>query len=61
MPLAMHSEREVGDIILGEADRLGVGLIIMGAFGRSTLSELIFGSVTQKVVEKTQRPLFLMH
>jgi len=60
-PLAKHSEREVGDIILDEADRLGVGLIIMGAFGSAALLELIFGSVTQKVVEKTDRPLFLMH
>jgi nucleotide-binding universal stress UspA family protein len=34
---------------------------VMGAYTKSGLSELIWGSVTRELVERTAVPLFLQH
>ena len=44
-----------------EADALGAGLIVMGAFGRSRLRETIFGGATQYLVTGGRYPLLLAH
>ena len=40
---------------------LGAGLLVMGAFARSWLAELIHGSGTRKIVERSKAPLCLQH
>lgn len=47
--------------ILEEALRLGAGLIVMGAFGRSTAREFFFGSVTRRILDVLPVPVFLDH
>jgi nucleotide-binding universal stress UspA family protein len=61
VPLAVKSDTDPGAVILGEADRLGVGLIAMGAYGRSTLMEFLVGSVTSTLLNDSSRPLFIFH
>lgn len=46
--------------IAEEAQRLGVDLIIMGSHGRTALSGLIFGSVTNGVLARTKLPMLLL-
>lgn len=54
-------DRCASEDILEEAHRLGCGLIVMGAYGRSAMAEFFLGSVTRAVLEKTDVPLFLFH
>jgi nucleotide-binding universal stress UspA family protein len=48
-------------VILAEAKRLDAGLIVMGAYGQPLIKETVFGSVTARVLEKSNLPLFLYH
>jgi len=41
--------------------QLGAGLVVMGAFAQSRLSELIHGSGTSHVVEHSAVPIYLQH
>ena len=43
------------------ARELGAGLIVMGAYGRSTLHEFFLGSVTRTMLAESPVPLFLYH
>jgi nucleotide-binding universal stress UspA family protein len=51
----------IADALLQLRGRLGAGLIVMGAYAHSRLSELIWGSVTRAIVEKSPVPLYLHH
>jgi nucleotide-binding universal stress UspA family protein len=42
-----------------EARRCGAGLLVMGAYGRSRLRELVFGSLTRTLLGMSSIPLFL--
>jgi nucleotide-binding universal stress UspA family protein len=55
------SDLPAGEVILGEAKRLHIGLIVMGAYGVSPIKELFFGSVTRAVLKDSKLPLFLYH
>lgn len=44
-----------------EAEALGAGLIVMGAFGRGRLRETLFGGATQYLVTSGRFPLLLAH
>jgi nucleotide-binding universal stress UspA family protein len=48
-------------IILDQARRLEVGLIVMGSYGEPPFKELFFGSVTGAVLRGAPLPLFLYH
>ena len=50
-----------GEVILSEAERCGAGVIVMGAYGRGRVAELLLGSVTKHVISHTHVPLFLYH
>ena len=45
--------------VLDTADRLGSRLIVVGAHGRHPLHTLILGSVTEKLLYRTERPLLI--
>jgi nucleotide-binding universal stress UspA family protein len=48
-------------VIVREAQRLGAGVIVLGAFGQPAIKEFFFGSVTNSVLEASTVPLFLFH
>lgn len=57
----LPGDGEIGDAILAEAERLGAGLIAMGAYGKPAVQEFFFGSTTTRVLKTTTLPLLLYH
>ncbi len=49
------------NMILEQAASLDAGLLVMGAYGKSYLRELVLGSKTRAVIQKSTIPLFLYH
>lgn len=47
--------------ILNFAESVEDSLVIMGAYGRSTISNLIIPSVARRIIEKHRIPLFIAH
>jgi nucleotide-binding universal stress UspA family protein len=60
-PRSLVSTLSVDDAILDLRRKLGAGLLVAGAYTRSRLAEMIWGSVTHGLIEKTPVPLFLHH
>jgi nucleotide-binding universal stress UspA family protein len=46
--------------ILEEANRIGVGMIVMGSHGRSGLTRLVLGSVSEGVVRRAACPVLIV-
>lgn len=46
--------------ILAEAQRLAADVIVMGTHGRGALEHALLGSVTEKVLRKARRPVFVV-
>jgi nucleotide-binding universal stress UspA family protein len=61
VPMNVVSVLPIADALIEARGKLGAGLMVMGAYTKSGLSELIWGSVTRELVEKTAVPLFLQH
>jgi len=60
----LHMPRESGSAasqLTALAQEVGAGLLVMGAYGRSTLAEFFLGSVTKTLLEQSRIPLFLHH
>jgi nucleotide-binding universal stress UspA family protein len=55
------TEEPVERVIVEQAQRHDLELIVLGAYGRSRLAELILGSVTSRVIDESPVPLFLFH
>lgn len=49
----VHSE------IIEYADTLGVDVIIMGTHGRTGIDRLLLGSVTERVIQRSSRPVIV--
>jgi nucleotide-binding universal stress UspA family protein len=49
-----------GDVILALAEKLHVDMIVMSTHGRSGLDRLLFGSVTNKVVNHSYCPVIVV-
>lgn len=60
-PHAIASGQSVSQVILGTADEISAGLIVMGAHGRSPMAEFFLGSVTKLILNKSTVPVFLYH
>lgn len=60
-PLVLTPSPSVADVILTQAKQLDAQLVVIGAYGQSTLREFFFGSVTRNVLRNTEVPLFLYH
>jgi len=43
------------------AGECGADLVVMGAYGRSRMREMIFGSCTEALLDRSDRPILLMH
>ena len=53
--------REVGEVLLDEAEHVGADLLVMGAFSHSRLRELILGGVTRQVLQNAEIPVLMAH
>ncbi len=53
--------RNVGEILLSEADAWGADLLVMGAFSHSKLREMILGGVTKHVLSHAELPMLMVH
>jgi nucleotide-binding universal stress UspA family protein len=51
----------VSDTILKFAEEMGTGIIVAGAFGHNRLREMLLGSATRELLEKSSLPLLLSH
>lgn len=47
--------------ILDQASAVGADLIVMGGYGRSRISEFIFGGVTREILKIADRPVLMSH
>ncbi|MFT3988295.1 universal stress protein [Aestuariivirga sp.] len=52
---------DAGQALLRCASDAGAGLIVMGAYGHSRLTEFIFGGATRAVLTKLNRPVLMSH
>lgn len=55
---------EVGrpaEVIVAEADKRGVDLIVLGARGTSAATRLLIGSVSDRVVHTAHKPVTVVH
>jgi nucleotide-binding universal stress UspA family protein len=55
------ASHNVGAELLGEAERLGVGMVVMGAYTHSRTRQLIFGGATSHVLRHAKIPLLMAH
>jgi nucleotide-binding universal stress UspA family protein len=53
--------REIAGLLTAAAEDCGADLVVMGAYGRSRMRELIFGSCTEAFIRASDRPILLMH
>jgi nucleotide-binding universal stress UspA family protein len=54
-------EREVGDVLLATAAEISADLIVMGAYGRSRMRELILGGATHTMLKRMKVPVLMSH
>lgn len=60
-PVLLKANAGVGEKIGKAALDAGADLLVMGAYGRWRMSELMFGGVTQHLLTEMKLPLFLAH
>src|SRR5690606_21192112 len=53
--------RSIAETILHQAGHSEADLVVIGAYGRSKLSETLFGGVTRRLVDSIKQPLFMSH
>ena len=60
-PHNLSPSHSVADVILTQAKQLDAQLVVIGAYGQSTLREFFFGSVTRSILRNAEVPLFVYH
>ncbi|GEO81398.1 universal stress protein [Pararhodospirillum oryzae] len=59
---SLHAEdMEVGAMLLSRATDLGADLMVMGAYGRSRLRELVLGGATRHILRHMTIPVLMSH
>ena len=58
---AFADDIDASDVILSRASDLGVDLIVMGAYGRPRLRELVLGGVTRSLFQHMTVPVLMSH
>ncbi|MBX3621981.1 MAG: universal stress protein [Rhizobacter sp.] len=51
----------IGEAILGEAQRAGADLLVMGCYGRSRAAELVLGGASRSVLQRMPMPVLMAH
>lgn len=59
--VAKIKEIEVSDVILSAAADMAADLIVMGAYGRSRLRELVLGGATHGIMKHMTAPVLMSH
>jgi nucleotide-binding universal stress UspA family protein len=59
--VAHTKDIEIGDVLLSAAADLSADLIVMGAYGRSRLRELILGGATHSIFRHMTAPVLMSH
>jgi nucleotide-binding universal stress UspA family protein len=59
--VAHTKDIEVGDVLLSAAADISADLIVMGAYGRSRLRELILGGATHSIFRHMTAPVLMSH
>ncbi len=57
----VHLRGRVDEVILSYIREHEIDLLVMGAYGRRSVSEFVFGSVTKSLVAQAGIPLFIYH
>lgn len=57
--IEVHHGHAVSEI-LKEADRIDADVIVMGTHGKGTIQHTFLGSVAEKVLHKSKRPVFVI-
>ena len=61
-PLPISADgRDLAVRLAAAADDCQADLVVMGAYGRGMVRELLFGSRTEAVLSSTDRPILLVH
>ena len=55
------AEAKIADTIFAAAQMRECGMVVMGAYGHSRLSEMLLGGVTRRSLTDPQVPIFLAH
>ena len=58
---ALATSASPAQVILEHVLQVNASLLVMGAYGRSTLREFFYGSVTRTMLQESPVPLFLYH
>ena len=53
--------RSASEAVLDAVRDARADMLVMGAYGRGRLSEIVFGGFTQRVLDRTELPVFLLH
>ena len=53
--------RAASEAILDAVRDVRADLLVMGAYGRGRLSEIVFGGFTHRILSNTELPVFLLH
>jgi nucleotide-binding universal stress UspA family protein len=61
VPHPIESHESPATVILEQADRIGAGLVVMGAYGEPVLREFFLGSVSRTILKESKVPVFLAH
>ena len=59
--LAFDNHADVGPNLLEQAETLASDLLVMGAWGRTRISELVLGGATRHVLEQASIPVLVAH
>lgn len=51
----------IANVLIDKAKELGVGIMVMGSYGKSAIREFFLGSVTRDTLQGSTVPLFLYH
>jgi len=57
----VSAKTNAGEALLRAADEMGSGLIVMGCYGHSRFTEMVFGGTTRHVLSHIERPILLSH
>jgi nucleotide-binding universal stress UspA family protein len=59
--LAIESKAGPAQVLLDQVRQLNVGMLVMGAYGRSRLHEFLCGSITRALFRESPVPIFTSH
>ncbi len=55
------ASRRIPEALSAAAEECGADLVVMGAYGRSRGREILFGSCTDTLLDRADRPILLVH